>query len=175
MMVQNQQQERVGGRDPEPPEEIRRRFGAWLTRQIDARKWSGRELARRMGVRSVDRWIRGEAIPGSENLEVLSPTLGVPRWEMYRQLERVCLVGISELSPAYRDLFHQIVNGTDAQFERARAIYRESPRGESATESERDALCRLLDEASPERVSMALAALRAMLATEMRARIENGQ
>ena len=169
------------GRRPEASERVKQRFAAFLRQWLDAAGFSANELGRRVGVKSpsVSFWASGKQIPTDENLYGIIDVLEIPPGLLWQVIGRAVPVEAEQLTKPKRYAVQYVINGTDEDAQEIITWYRRRQRGEQpaevGAESQRDELCRLLDEAPPERVSMALAALRAMLATEMRSRIENGQ
>ncbi|MFL6259134.1 MAG: helix-turn-helix transcriptional regulator [Thermoanaerobaculia bacterium] len=63
---------------------MKKKFGTALSKARRRRRWSQKELARRLGM-SRDRlgkWERGVHTPSLEDVALLSEVLGIPFWEL---------------------------------------------------------------------------------------------
>jgi transcriptional regulator with XRE-family HTH domain len=63
---------------------LKKKFGLALVKARGRRKWSQRELARRlqMSRERLSKWERGVHAPGLGEVALLSEVLGIPFWEL---------------------------------------------------------------------------------------------
>jgi transcriptional regulator with XRE-family HTH domain len=67
-----------------PKESVKKQLGTALLKARRGRRWSQKELARRLGVSRdrLSKWERGVHTPGLEDVALLSEVLGIPFWEL---------------------------------------------------------------------------------------------